>query len=45
VVAWGRETVGERCLGKVSLLSGLILVYFAVRFLLEAVDEIRKWAG
>jgi len=45
VMAWGRETVGERCLGKVSLLSGLILVYFAVRFLLEAVDEIRKWAG
>jgi len=45
VLAWGREWVGERWHGKVSLVSGVILVLFASRFLLEAVAEIRRWTG
>jgi threonine/homoserine/homoserine lactone efflux protein len=45
VLAWGRERVGERWYGKVSLLSGLILACFAARFLWKAVEEVRGWAG
>lgn len=44
-LGWGRKRVSGRWQGRMSFFTGLVLVFFAIRFLLEAVEEIRRWAG
>jgi threonine/homoserine/homoserine lactone efflux protein len=43
VLGWGRDRVGARWRRAISAISGLLLVAFSLRFLVEAVRE--AWIG
>lgn len=45
VLGWGKGRIGPRAVRTVGALSALALAYFAVRFLLEGLAEVRQLVG